>query len=439
MTVLSKKIFPNVICTFCGSTCDDLEVTVEGEKVLSVRSGCSSSLSKYLNYRADRNLTPLVRKNGELQETSYDDAIRRSAEILANANYPLLYGWSSTSNEANRVGIELAEWVGGVIDNTTTVCHGPTLLGVHDIGEISGSLGEIVHRADLIIYWGANPVHSHPHHIMRYTSMSTGRFRLSRKDRKMIVIDVRKTDTAKLADQFIPITPNGDYELMCALRMAVRGDELEQDVISGVPAETIEELAEAMISCQFGVIFFGLGLTMTEGRHRNVDVALSLVRDLNARTKFLIIPMRGHFNVGGANEVSAWVTGYPYAVDLSQGYPRYNPGDTTAVDVLVRGDCDAALVVASDPISNFPVEASRHLVKIPVITIDPHPSATTPISEVVFPSQIVGIETGGDIVRMDGVTIMTKTIVPAPPGIHSDVEILEAILAHVKKIKMGKQ
>jgi formylmethanofuran dehydrogenase subunit B len=438
MTAMSKKIIPNVVCTFCGSTCDELQVTVEDGKVVGVRSGCSSSLSKFLNYNVKRQLAPLVRKNGELHETSYEDAIRISAEILANARYPLLYGWSSTSNEASRVGLELAEWAGGVMDNTTTVCHGPTLLAVHDIGEISASLGEIMQRADLVIYWGSNAVHSHPHHVMRYSAMSKGRFRLSRKDRTMVVVDVRKTDTAKLADQFIQITPNSDYEFMCALRMAVRGDELEQDVIAGVPAERIEELAELMISCQFGVIFFGLGLTMTQGMHRNVDVALSLVRDLNARTKFLIMPMRGHFNVNGANQVSAWVTGYPYAVDLSQGFPRYNPGDTTAVDLLARGDCDAALVVASDVVSNFPVEASRNLAKIPVITIDPHPSSTTLVSEVVFPTTIVGIETGGTIYRMDGVAIRTKPVVSPPPGLHADVEILQDILKHVKKLKMGQ-
>jgi formylmethanofuran dehydrogenase subunit B len=167
-------------------------------------------------------------------------------------------------------------------------------------------------------------------------------------------------------------------------------------------------------------------------------VALSLVRDLNARTKFLIMPMRGHFNVAGANEVSAWVTGFPYAVDLSQGYPRYNPGDTTAVDVLLREDCDAALVVASDPVANFPIGVARHLAKIPVITIDPHPSATTPISEVVFPSTVVGIETGGCIYRMDGVAIMTKPLVSPPSGLHSDVEILRDILAQVKKLKAGQ-
>jgi formylmethanofuran dehydrogenase subunit B len=437
MTAMSKRTISNVVCTFCGSTCDELQVTVEDGKVVSARSGCSSSLSKFLNFNVERQLTPLVRKNGELHETSYEDAIRRSAEILANARYPLLYGWSSTSNEASRVGLELAEWAGGVMDNTTTLCHGPTLLAVHDIGEISATLGEIMHQADLVIYWGSNPVHSHPHHVIRYSAMSKGRFRLSRKDRTMVVVDVRKTDTAKLADQFIQITPNRDYEFMCALRMAVRGEELEQDVIAGVPAERIEELAELMISCQFGVIFFGLGLTMTQGMHRNVDVALSLTRDLNSRTKFLIMPMRGHFNVNGANQVSAWVTGYPYAVDLSQGFPRYNPGDTTAVDVLARGDCDAALVVASDVVSNFPIEASRNLAKIPVITIDPHPSSTTLVSEVVFPTTIIGIETGGTIYRMDGVPIKTKPVLLPPAGLHSDVEILQDILTQVKRLKMG--
>jgi formylmethanofuran dehydrogenase subunit B len=435
---MSKKTISNVVCTFCGSTCDELEVTVEDEKVVGVRSGCSSSLSKYLNYNVERQLTPLVRKNGELHETSYEDAIRRSAEILANARYPLLYGWSSTSNEASRVGLELAEWAGGVMDNTTTVCHGPTLLAVHDIGEISATLGEMMHQADLVIYWGSNAVHSHPHHVMRYSAMSKGRFRQSRKDRTMVVVDVRKTDTAKLADQFIQITPNGDYEFISALRMAVRGEELEQDVIAGVPAERIEELAELMISCEFGVIFFGLGLTMTPGIHRNVDAALSLTRDLNSRTKFLIMPMRGHFNVNGANQVSAWVTGYPYAVDFSQGFPRYNPGDTTAVDVLVRGDCDAALVVAADVVSNFPLEASRNLAKIPVITIDPHPSGTTLVSEVVFPTAIMGIETGGTIYRMDGVAIRTTPVVSPPAGLHSDVEILQDILTQVKRLKMGQ-
>jgi formylmethanofuran dehydrogenase subunit B len=141
---------------------------------------------------------------------------------------------------------------------------------------------------------------------------------------------------------------------MLAIRALVKDQELDVDEVAGVPVEYLQELVDAMIGCQFGVIFFGMGLTQSAGKFRNVDVAISLIRDLNMRTKFAIMPMRGHFNVTGANTVLTWQSGYPYAVDFSLGYPRYNPGETTVVDILLRKESDAALVIASDPASNFP-------------------------------------------------------------------------------------
>ncbi len=432
---MSAKVVSNVVCTFCGCCCDDLEVTVEKGKVSGVKNGCAISMTKFLNYNLERHTSPLIRKNGGLVESRFEKAVGKAASILAEAKYPVLYGWSSTSCEAVKVGVELAETVGGIIDNTTTVCHGPSILGVHDIGESSCTLGEVRHRADVIVYWGCNPIHAHPRHMTRYTLMSKGRFRKSRKERKLIVVDVRKTDTAKLADYFLQIKPNEDYELLSALRVAVRGDEIDQEAVAGVPVEKIEEIADVLISCEFGVLFFGLGLTMSAGKHRTIDAALSLVRDLNGRTKFQIMPMRGHFNVTGCNKVTAWQTGYPYAVDLSHGYPRYNPGETSAVDILSRQECDAALVVASDPVSNFPASTSKYLSNIPLVTIDPHVTATTLVSDVVFPSAHVGIETEGVVYRMDGVPLMAKRVVEPPDGVKSDVEILQAILKQVKKLK----
>jgi len=271
--------------------------------------------------------------------------------------------------------------------------------------------------------------------MSRYSAQSKGRFRKGRKDRKLIVVDVRKTDTAKQADYFIQVAPNQDYELLCALRTAVKGDEIEQNSVAGVPVETVEEIADLMINCEFGIIFYGLGLTMSMGKSRNIDAALSLVRELNNRTKFLIMPMRGHFNVTGANQVTAWQTGYPFAVDFSKGYPRYNPGDTSAVDILARGECDAALVVASDPVSNFPVAASRHLSRVPLVTIDPHITPTTLASDIVIPSSFVGIETAGTVYRMDGVVLLTRKLVEPPKGVKSDEEILNAILRRTRELK----
>jgi len=148
--------------------------------------------------------------------------------------------------------------------------------------------------------------------------------------------------------------------------------------------------------------------------------------------------MRGHFNVTGANVVATWQSGYPYAVDFSLGYPRYNPGETTVVDILLRQESDAALVIASDPAANFPRKAVEHLVKNPLIVIDPHMNATSLMGDVVFPSAFVGIEVGGTAYRMDHVPLPLKKVVEPPEGILTDEEILKRILKEVRMIKSKK-
>ncbi len=172
-------IISNVTCPVCGSLCDDLEIEVEKNVVTKVKNACGMGESKFLGYSGHRPLKPLIRKNGKLVETSLSEAIRRSAEILAAASYPILYGWSNTSCEAISVGVELTEEVGGVIDNTSTVCHGPSVLSIQDVGFSTATLGQVRHRADLILYWGSNPWSAHPRHIERYTNFTEGRFRHS--------------------------------------------------------------------------------------------------------------------------------------------------------------------------------------------------------------------------------------------------------------------
>jgi formylmethanofuran dehydrogenase subunit B len=252
----------SVACPFCGCLCDDIEVTVEDGKITQIKNGCFLSKAKFGNFNNKHRIKkPLIRKNGKLVEVSYEEAIHKSALILAEANYPVLYGWSSTSCEAQRIGVELAEQVGGVFDNTSSVCHGPTVLALQEVGLPSCTLGQVRHRADLILYWGCDPLSSHPRHLQRYTFLAEGRFEksrrknetnentndvqrkgleelkpsveavsanpdfacqtLRRKSRKLIVVDVRKTLTASIADFFLKIEPNKDFEIIQALRTLV--------------------------------------------------------------------------------------------------------------------------------------------------------------------------------------------------------------------------
>jgi len=474
--LVKLAIINSVACPFCGCLCDDIELTVENGKIIKNKNGCFLSNAKFLNFNNElRILKPLMRKNDKLVQVSFDEALHKSAEILANAKYPIFYGWSCTSCEAQRIGIELAEQVGGVFDNTTSVCHGPSVLGMQEVGIPTSTLGQVRHRADLIIYWGSDPLSSHPRHMQRYTYFAKGKFEestrkvctnqndtkadqeisknfqpqvqknnsypnslpqnLCEKTRKLLVVDVRKTLTAAKADVFLQIEPNKDFELIQALRMLVNDQEIEVDNVAGIPVKYLSEVAELLVDCNFGVIFFGMGLAQSDGKSRNIEAAIELVRDLNARTKFSIMPMRGHFNVTGANIVSVWQTGYPFAVDFSLGYPRYNPGESSLVEILMRQESDAVLAVASDPVAGLPKTAVRHLIKNPLIIIDPHLNATSLMADIVFPCAIVGIEMEGTAYRMDRVPLPLKKVVQPPNGILSDEEILRKILGETNRIR----
>jgi formylmethanofuran dehydrogenase subunit B len=213
------------------------------------------------------------------------------------------------------------------------------------------------------------------------------------------------------------------------LSATVRGYE-PQDV-AGVSKKKIIELAERMKNANFGIIFFGLGLTQSSGRHMNIDAASGLVAELNHHTKFLLTPMRGHYNVAGANTVTTWQTGYPYAVDFSRGYPRYNPGEYTSIDLLANGEADAALIIASDPASTFPAKVVRKLAKIPIITLDQKVTPTTMLSKVALPVATAGIEAEGTAYRMDGVPLRLSKLLEPKKEVKSDAKLLEMI---IKKI-----
>src|SRR5438046_6940791 len=104
--------------------------------------------------------------------------------------------------------------------------------------------------------------------------------------------------------------------------------------------------------------------------------------------------MRGHGNVTGADNVVSWQTGYPFGVSLGRGYPRFNPGEFTTADKLARGEADAALIVAYDPMSNFSQPDREHLDRITYIDLDPNETQKVRGAEVDFKQATYGINTG---------------------------------------------
>src|SRR5207245_7294734 len=104
---------------------------------------------------------------------------------------------------------------GGCVDTTTSVCHGPSGMAFQGVGEVTCSLGEVKNRADLVMFWGSNPAESHPRHWGRYSTMPKGLFVPNgRKDRTVVLVDVRKSKSAPAADIFLQIKPRKDFEAL---------------------------------------------------------------------------------------------------------------------------------------------------------------------------------------------------------------------------------
>jgi formylmethanofuran dehydrogenase subunit B len=432
MTSGDLRIVKDATCTFCGCVCDDIELHVRGTKIEKAQRACVLGTAWFLNHEIDDG--PACRIEGK--PASVEEGIERAARILVAARYPLIYGLSNTTSESQRVATSIADWIGGNIDTTSSVCHGPSGMAVQGVGEVTCTLGEVRNRGDLVIFWGANPAESHPRHFTRYSLMPKGMFLPNgRKDRTCVVVDVRKTKSSKAADIFLRIKPRADFEAIWTLRALARGVELDPEQVeleTGQPLEKWQDLVQRMKAARFGVVFFGMGLTMTRGKHANTEALLALTRDLNRYTRFVCIPNRGHGNVTGADNVVTWRTGYPFGVNLARGYPRFNPGEYTASDILSRREADAALIVASDPMANFHEQARQHLKLIPCIALDPKETPTTRHATVAFHVAAYGINVSGTVYRMDDVPIPLRPAFESPHP--SDYMILRGIEKRVKQL-----
>jgi len=301
-------------------------------------------------------------------------------------------------------------------------------------GKVTCTLGEVKNRADFIIYWGGNPAECHLRHFTKYSLTQKGKFiPRGRKDRTMVLVDIRETPSAKAADIFLQIRPTKDFEVLTILRALVKNQWVDRDLAAetGLTLEQLQDLADRMKGARFGVLFFGMGLSMTRGKHMNSAAALTLVAELNAFTKFVAMPMRGHGNVTGADVVMRWTTGYPFGVNLCRGYPRYNPGEFSSVDLLVRGEVDAALILGADPGATMPQPGIDHLARIPTIVLDPKVTHTSRLARVHITTAVTGISAPGTVYRMDEIPLPLRPALKSPYP--TDEEIVRRISQAVAK------
>jgi formylmethanofuran dehydrogenase subunit B len=427
-----STVLTDVVCPYCADLCDDLRLTVERNHIASVEVECPAGRAFFKGYQVE-TVRPRIRG----VEAGWDAAIEEAATILARARSPLVQGLSATACEAQRVAVELAETIGACVDTPYAAFYGPRALALQQVGEASCTLGEIKNRADLVVVWGADPMVTHPRHLSRYALDPRGLFVPSgRQDRKLVVVDNHRTLTAGAADLFLEVAVDQDYDVLGVLRALLKKRRLDVKEVGGRPLEEWGALLEQMKGCRYGIIFYGTGLTMSRGGVESVAQLLHLVNDLNAFTRFSVMAMRGPLgfgNVGGSYKVLCWQTGYPFAVSFARGYPRYNPGEFSASEMLARQEVDATLVVGADPLDYLTPATAAILTRLPTVVLAPRLNTTAKAATVFFPTATHGVSAPGTMFRMDRIPVRARQVVESL--LPTDADVLERLLSRLLTLR----
>ena len=122
-------------------------------------------------------------------------------------------------------------------------------------GAPAATLGEVKNRSDLVIFWGSNPADCHPRHFTRSSGTAKGRFtHKGRKDRHIVVVDIRKTPSWCYSDEFILIKPGYDYEVLTVMRMLTNGKRPDCDEVGGIKVGEVDKLVERGKKARMGVM-----------------------------------------------------------------------------------------------------------------------------------------------------------------------------------------
>ena len=428
-----------IACSGCSLLCDDVIVKSDGLFVSEVIGACLKGKERFDQVSAQNRITkPLVRKEGELKEVSWDEALEKTIEIVKKSSNPVLYGFSNVTCEAQEAGIKLAKEINGFIDSNASICQGKFLNKAKSHGINLTTLTEIINKGDLIILWGANPAESIPR-LLNKVLFSRGKFRMTGREIKtLVIIDPIKTASFQVMgvrDLPLIVEPNKDIDLIRMLKEeCCSADSIPSEGVAGIDKDDLKRLLLHLTGAENGVIILGQGVIQPHSDYDLVEELLELLQMINERQekgRISLLLMGGHFNMAGFDHVALSSFGEFGKLEFKNN--QVVKTEDTLVSKIEKEDFDSSIIVGTDPISHLPNSLSSKLAKKPLILIDNHSTATSYIAEVVLPTAITGIESTGLAYRLDQVPIELSKIVNPPNNLPSDEELLNRLYGLLNK------
>ena len=236
-------------------------------------------------------------------------------------------------------------------------------------------------------------------------------------------------------DLALMVEPNKDIELIRMLKEeCCSADSIPSEGVAGIDQSDLKRLLLHLTGAENGVIIIGQGVIQPHSEYDMVEELLDLLQLINERQekgRISLMLLGGHFNMAGFDHVALSVCGDSGHLEFKDN--QQIKTKESLVSKIENNDFDYSIIVGTDPISHLPHSLSSKMAKKPLILIDNHITATSLIAEVVLPTSITGIESGGLAYRLDQVPIELSKIINPPNNLPSDEELLNQLYELLKQ------
>lgn len=470
------------ICPYCGVGCR-LRIETAEDRIVKVHAVldapanigggiCAKGATLADVIRSDDRLTaPLVRgsRSEHLRPTTWAGAIERLAgrfRSIIDRHGPdavAFYGSGQLDTEAVYLAGKLFKGSIGTnnTDSNSRLCMAAAVAGYRMSLGSDGppACYDDIDQSDCIVIWGSNMAEAHPVTFDRVKAR-----RKANPNVEVIVVDPRRTSTAKHATMHVPVAPGADVALMNAVgRLIIERGMVDAAFVadhsagfaeyrdfllslnwwklveaSGVPHAILSNLADRIGKAKAWLTFYSMGLNQsTIGvRKNNSIINLHLLTGQIGKPGAGPFSLTGQPNAMGGREagmLAQSLPGYRTVEDadhraeledhwrLPRGAISDRPG-LTGIEMfraLESGKLKAIWIAATNPMVSLPdlngVRRALERAELVVVQDAYHPTATTRMADIVLPvaqwSEKEGTSTNSE--RM--VAFSEQSI--SPPGV----------------------
>lgn len=351
-------------CILCSRNCG-IEVEVRGRELAKIRgdkahpvsTGYLCQKAQRLNYyqnHGDRLTSPLRRQpDGTFEEISWETAISEIAAKLVELRDTFggkslaFYGGGGQGNhlagpysKALRVAMKTVNYYSALAQEKT----GGFWVDGRLYGRQNCHPTEDVENAEVVLFIGTNPWQSHGIRNARTVLIEI------QKDpnRKMIVIDPRRTETAAMADLHLQLKPGTDAFLLTAMLAMIARDHVQdqsfldqrtigfeavRDTLANIPIEEFIACAGVNLADVEQAVALMTGASSCAVR-TDLGIEQTLNSTLNSYLRALLYLLTGNFGKPGGNNFHTYlvplighseegerqmrsaVTGFPFIANL---------------------------------------------------------------------------------------------------------------------------